>query len=668
MTAFIHTPPAVIANTKYDDYHYRGGVYIFTVTPSPPTPKQDRRPVPRGYVYLPSCRHALHSFFLNQPTQNRTAASAAASAKTKRGKNTPNATVLFPISTSKMTGTRWDRPGWQELISKVEADEVAYICIKDGSRLGRDYLRVGLYRELFRDKGIRLIAINDNFDSDRGDDDFTPFREIMAEWYARDTSKKIKSVIQAKGRSGKPISCCPPYGFVKDPADKHKWLVDLEAAAVVKRIFQMTMDGLGVHTICGILAREKVERPSYYLGSRGGGRHKNDYDRELPYAWGSATIGHILRKLEYCGHTVNFRTSSTSFKSKKKKHNPQEEWVIFEHTHEAIISQEVFDTVQKLRETPRRIDTLDKANLLTRLLWCADCHQKLYNHRKVHADKPAHKKLTDVYCCSTYKLSNSKFNTKCSPHHISTDAARSIILEVIKSTVGYVRNHEQEFVERIRESSVVKQGETAKAYQKQIDKNNKRLTEIERIYKSLYEDKALGKIEQSIFDQMVEAYQQERADLLEKNEAMQLELDADSVRADKFIEIANGIVRRHTNFDDLTQADLTPAMMHEFIDRVVVHECVWSDGNTGAGGRPRGARTQHVEVYLKYIGCFDVPDIRTPEQVEADRLAEEKLEAKRAYHREKTRKYNEKKKARLAAADMAQSIDAPASVPLQAIV
>ena len=448
------------------------------------------------------------------------------------------------------SGTRWDRPGWQELIAKVEADEVACICIKDGSRLGRDYLRVGLYRELFRDKGVRLIAINDNFDSDRGDDDFTPFREIMAEWYARDTSKKIKSVIQAKGRSGKPISCCPPYGFVKDPADKHKWLVDPEATAIVKRIFQMTMDGMGVHTICGILAREKVERPSYYLGSHGRGRHKNDYDRELPYAWGSATISHILRKLEYCGHTVNFRTSSTSFKS-KKKHNPQEEWVIFEHTHEAIISQEVFDTVQKLRETPRRIDTLGEANPLTGLLWCSDCGQKLYNHRKAHADNPTHKKLTDVYCCSTYKLSNSKFATKCSPHHISTDAARSIILEVIKSTVGYVRNHEQEFVERIRESSVVKQGETAKAYQKQIAKNNKRLAEIERIYstvgyvrnheqefveriressvvkqgetakayqkqiaknnkrlaeieriyKSLYEDKALGKIEQVMFDQ-----------------------------------------------------------------------------------------------------------------------------------------------------------------------
>ena len=501
---------------------------------------------------------------------------------------------------------------------------------------------------MFRDKGVRLIAINDNFDSERGEDDFTPFREIMAEWYARDTSKKIKSVIQAKGRNGKPISCSPPYGFIKDPADKHKWLVDMEAAVIVKRIFQMTMDGMGVHTICGILARDKIERPSYYLGSRGRGRHKNDYDKELPYAWGSATISHILRKLEYCGHTVNFRTSSTSFKSKKKKHNPQEEWVIFENTHDAIISQEVFDTVQKLRETPRRIDTLGEANPLTGLLWCADCGQKLYNHRKAHADKPTHKKLTDVYCCSTYKLSNSKFATKCTPHHISTEAARSIILEVIKATVGYVRHHEQEFVERIRESSIIKQSETAKVYQKQIAKNNKRLAEIERIYKSLYEDKALGKIEQGIFDQMAEGYNQERTTIKDKNTAMQSELDA--FNADKFIEIVNSIVHRHTNFDDLTQEDLTPAMMYEFIDRVVIHECEWSDSNTGTGGRPRGRRTQHVEVYLKYIGQFDVPDMRTPEQVEADRLADEKLEAKRAYQREKVRGYAERKRAMAAIA------------------
>jgi DNA invertase Pin-like site-specific DNA recombinase len=541
------------------------------------------------------------------------------------------------------SGTNWDRPGWQELITKVEADEVYCICIKDSSRLGRDYLRAGLYRELFHEKNVRLIMVNDGYDSDKGEDDFTAFREIMSEWYARDTSKKIKSMLQTKGKSGKPISSQPPYGFIKDPNNKHKWLVDPEAAEVVRRIFQMTIDGMGVHTICGILAKEKVVRPSYYLGTRGRGRHKNDYDRDLPYTWTTATIANILRRQEYTGCTVNFRTSVASFKSNKKKHNAPEDWLIFPNTHEAIISQEVFDTVQKLRKTPRKLNSCGEANPLTGLLWCADCGEKLYNHRKSQTRKPTHKKLTDVYCCSTFKLSNSKFNTQCTPHHISTEAARDIILAAIQTTTGYVRQHEQDFVERVRESSAVKQGETAKAYQKQITKNERRLNEIDRIYKSLYEDKALGKINEEMFNQMSEGYQHERVALREKNDALQTELDefnSDSVRADKFIEI----VRRYTNIEELT-----PAIINEFIDKVIVHEGKWSDGNTGEGGRPRGRRTQRIEVYLNYIGSFDVPDMRTPEQVEADRIAEEKLEKSRAYHREKTRKWKERKMARLAA-------------------
>ncbi len=548
-------------------------------------------------------------------------------------------TPYLHIHDDGYSGTNWDRPGWQELIAKIEADEVGCLVVKDSSRMGRDYLRVGLYREMFREKGVRLIAINDGLDSSVGEDDFTPFREIMAEWYARDTSKKIKSVIAAKGKSGKPTSCTPPYGFIKDPNDKNHWLVDPEAAAVVKRIFQMAVDGMGVHHIAGVLAQDKIERPSYYLGSRGRGRHKNDYDRDNRYAWGSATIAHILRKAEYAGHTVNFRTSSASFKSKKKVNNAPEDWLIFENTHEAIVDQATFDLVQKLRKTPRRIDTLGEANPLTGLLYCADCGAKLYNHRKAHTAKPTHKKLTDVYCCSTYKLSNSKFNTQCSPHHISTEAVRGIILDVLRKTTGYVRAHEEDFLRRVRENSAIQQGETAKAHQKLIARNERRLMEIDRIYKSLYEDKALGKIDETIFTSMTEGYGQERLDLRAKTDALQAELDAfdaDSVRADKFAEI----VRRYTSFEELT----TP-MLNALVDRVIVHECNWSEGNTGEGGRPRGARTQRVDVYLKYIGSFDMPDMRTPEQMEADRIAEEKLAARRAYHREKTRLWQERKNA-----------------------
>lgn len=456
----------------------------------------------------------------------------------------------------------------------------------------------------FREREVRLIAVNDNIDTARGDDDFTPFREIMAEWYARDTSKKIKSVFAAKAKSGKPTASTPPYGFIKDPNDKNKWLVDHEAATVVKRIFQMTMDGMGVHKIAGVLAAERIERPSHYLGRQGRGRHKNDYNIDLPYAWGSASIANILRKHEYAGHLVNLRTTSTDFKSNKKKNRPQEEWLIFPHAHEAIVDQETFDIVQKLRETPRRIDTMGEANPLTGLLWCADCNAKMYNHRKAKTEKPTHKKLTDVYHCSTYKLSNSKFQTKCTSHHISTHAVNEIILDVIRKTCWFVREQE-----------------------------------------ALYEDKALGKIKEDIFNQMAEGYQQERVEIREKIETLQAELDAfneDSIRADKFLEM----VRRYTNFDILT-----PAMLHEFVDRVIIHEGQWSDGNTGEGGRPRGTRTQQVDVYLKYIGSFDVPDMRTAEQIESDRIAEEKLQANRAYHREKTRQCAERKRKREAASE-----------------
>jgi DNA invertase Pin-like site-specific DNA recombinase len=541
------------------------------------------------------------------------------------------------------TGTNFNRPGWRELIAEVEAGNVSTILVKTLDRMGRDYLRMGLYREMFRNLGVRIVAIAEGYDSSLGEDDFTPFKEIMAEWYARDTSRKIKSVVKSKGRSGKPISSTPPYGFVKDPQDKNRWLIDPVAADVVRRIFRMTVDGMGVHKIAGILAAEKVERPSYYLGSRGIGRHKNDYDREQPYAWGSATIASILRHLEYAGHTVNFRTSAEDFKTKKVRKNPQSEWLIFENTHPAVVDQVTFDTVQKLRETPRRIDTLGEANPLTGLLWCADCGAKLYNHRKAHNARPTHIKPTDLYHCSTYKLSNSKFNTKCTPHHISTEAARAIIFEAIRNTSGYVREHEDEFVEKVREASVVKQGETAKAHKKQIAKNERRIADIDSIYRSLYEDKALGKIDEEMYGEMTGGYDAERAELREKTAALQAELAAfneDSVRADKFVEI----VRRCTGFEELT-----PAVLNEFVEKVIVHECEWSEGNTGKGGRPRGARTQKVDVYLKYIGNFETPDLRTPEQIEADIIAEEKLERNRAYHREKTRKSTERKKARLAA-------------------
>ena len=263
-------------------------------------------------------------------------------------------TPFVHIQDDGYSGTNWDRPGWQELIAEVDAGRVQSLVVKNLDRIGRDYLRVGLYREMFREKGVRLIAVNDGIDSALGEDDFTPFREIMAEWFARDTSRKIKSVIDAKGKAGKPVANQPPYGYVKDPNDINKWVVDPEAAAVVKRIFRMSIEGMGPFNIAAKLHEEKVECPSYYLAQRGLGNYKTNYDKARPYAWRYQSISQMLSRVEYLGHTVNFKGEKPNFKSKKYVRKPREEWLIFENTHEAIITPETFETVQRLRTTVRR--------------------------------------------------------------------------------------------------------------------------------------------------------------------------------------------------------------------------------------------------------------------------------------------------------------------------
>ncbi|MCL1820401.1 MAG: recombinase family protein [Oscillospiraceae bacterium] len=527
------------------------------------------------------------------------------------------------------------------MVSRIENGEVSTLILKDSSRMARNYLQAGLYRQMFQEKGVRLICINDGTDTALKEDDFLPFREIMAEWHARDTSRKIKSVITAKGKSGKPTSNIAIYGFIKDPDDKNRWLIDEPAAAVVRRIFQMTMDGIGPYEIARTLTEEKVERPSYYLGSRGRGKHKNSYDGEHPYTWWCSTITHILSMPEYCGHTVNFRTRRENFKSKKATQIPAEEWLIFENAHDAIISQEVFDTVQKLRGTPRRIDRFGDANPLTGLLWCKDCGAKMYNHRKtkptLHKNgngKTYEERPQDIYQCSAWKLNKTKFAAKCSAHHIQTKAVREIILEVLRKTAGYVRDHEDEFVELVRASSAVKQGETAKSYKKQIAKNEKRVAELSKVFRSLYEDKALCKLSEERFEEMTAGYEQEEADLKAQTDRLQSELDAfnsDSVRADKFIEL----VRRYTRFEELTNA-----MINEFIERVEIHEGVWSE----SGGQYKGTRRQDVDVYLKYVGKFIAPDMRSQEEIEAERIAEEKAERERTRRRENARKRTEEKR------------------------
>jgi DNA invertase Pin-like site-specific DNA recombinase len=408
------------------------------------------------------------------------------------------------IQDDGFSGTNWSRPGWQEVLAKVDANEVFCICVKDLSRMSRDYLKAGLDREFFREKNVRLIALNDGVDTALKEDDFTPFREIMAEWYARDTSRKIKSAYAAKGNSGKPMSNQTPYGFIKDPNDKHHWLIDPEAAVIVKRIFRMAIDGMGPWAIAEKLHDEKVECPAYYLGTRGIGPRKGDYDKEHPYGWNYNTVGTMLSRLEYCGHTVNFKGEVSHFKDKKWKRNPPEMWKIFENTHEAIISPETFATVQRLRETVRRPNNKGEANPLTGIVYCADCGRKMYNKR--HG-------ISDYYQCQTHKIGANKFAELCSPHHIKSSAVREIILDALRRTSGYIREHETGFIELVREKSTFLHGETVKANKKQLAKNERRIAELEKLIFSIYEDKVKGLLPEERFAIMAKAYEQEQADL-----------------------------------------------------------------------------------------------------------------------------------------------------------
>ena len=297
-------------------------------------------------------------------------------------------TNIVHFTDDGISGTCFDRPGFLAMMKEVEAGNVEYLCIKDMSRMGRDYLKVGQIMEILRQRGVRLIAINDGVDSARGDDDFTPFRNIMNEYYARDTSRKIRSTFQSKGKSGKHLTGTVIYGYLWNEA-RDQWLVDPEAAEVVKRIFAMTIEGYGPYQIASKLKEEKVLIPSAYLAQHGEGVNKNKTFKDV-YGWGSSTICNILEKREYLGHTINFKTRK-HFKDKKSHYVPEDEWTIFENTHEAIIDQQTFDLVQKIRGNVRRYpDGWGEAAPLTGLLYCADCGGKMYVHRTNNGKRISH--------------------------------------------------------------------------------------------------------------------------------------------------------------------------------------------------------------------------------------------------------------------------------------
>ena len=517
------------------------------------------------------------------------------------------------------SGGNFDRPAWKDLIADIEAGKVAHVIVKDMSRAGRDYLQTGFYTEVFfRQHGVHFVAIANSVDSnDQNSNEFAPFLNIMNEWYLRDLSRKQKAAVRVKGESGKPTTNIAIYGYKKDPQDKYHWLIDEKAAAVVRRIFRLTIEGNGPYEIARILFDEQVETPAVYFGKKGMGIWKSRKEFPNPYNWSGYIVGQILSKPEYMGHTVNFRSHKASYKDKSSVPNPKEEWLIFENTHEAIVDKETWELAQKLRKTPRRHDTLGEANPLTGLVFCADCGAKMYNHRSRGTESKPYP--YDAFECSTYKLAGQKRSAACCGHHISTKALRELILETIRAASTFAISDRDAFLEKVRSASQLRQAEAAKETKRKLNKEKKRISELDTIIKKLYESFAVGRITGERFDSLLAEYEAEQKALTASVSEMETQMSVfaeDTDRAKQFLELA----KKYTDFSELT----TP-MINEFVEKIIVHAPEKIDGD----------RVQEVEIYLRFIGRFELP---VTELTEEEIKRQEQLKRHRIKSRERYQK------------------------------
>jgi DNA invertase Pin-like site-specific DNA recombinase len=526
------------------------------------------------------------------------------------------------ISDDGWSGTNWNRPGWQEIINRIEQGEVSAIISKDTSRIGRDYLRMGLYRETFRDKGVRLICVNDGVDTARGEDDFTPFREIINEYYARDTSRKIRAINDTRTKNGKHVTGSVPYGYLRDKNQKSVWVLDAEAAPIVERIFRSVIDGKGVTQIADELTADNILIPTAHWTKVGAGMRS--CPNADPTRWSAATVIQILKKEEYMGWSVLNKTVKETYKSKRKPNAPENK-LIFKDSHPAIITEEMFRIVQRLRETKRVPKTHnDDSNPLTGILYCADCGHKLF-HKQGKSDS-GHKPH-DEYCCSSYR----HYTRSCTMHYIRTSIVESLILNAIKSVANYAKLNEEEFLEKVRQCSNIQAESAVKESKAQLAKMTRRRDEVFRLIKKLYENYALEKITETNFAELLSDYNTEQKNLDTEINRIQAEIegnDNSSVNPDKFLALVN----RFTNFDTYSAT-----LLNEFIERVIVHE---SDKSSGE-------RIQKVEIIFNFIGKFDIP--QEPITITAETSTESKpkrTDKDREYDR---RRYAKKRNAKLAA-------------------
>ncbi len=467
------------------------------------------------------------------------------------------------------SGTTFNRPDFQRMMEDMEAGRIGIIITKDLSRLGRDYLMTGQYIELvFPEHHIRYIAINDNVDTSKSMDDMMVFRNVFNDFYARDCSRKIKAVYKAKGMSGKPLANRPPYGYKKSETDINEWVIDEDAAAVVRRMFQLCIEGNGPSTIATIFTKEKILIPSAYRDNGRNNAHQT--------CWRSSTVSGMLEDVSYAGHTANFKTSRHSYKSKHRTYNPKEKWVIFENTHEPIISQHDFDLVQEIRSHKHRPQKKAdaKPNPFSGIAFCADCGSRMtlaggYNDVKKEYLK-----------CGL----NSRFKEECSTHYIRTEILRKLVIGEINKILASVHENKDRFICTAMKKSESMHLDDVKKAKKTLAKYKKRISELDSLFTKLYEDNVSGKVSDDRFRQMSQSYEDEQEKLKKDAESLTAFINE---REQKSSDISHfiDIVSRYESISELT-ADI----MHEFIERIIVH----------APDKSSGHRQQKVVIVFRF--------------------------------------------------------------------
>ena len=496
-----------------------------------------------------------------------------------RERNFPNVSVY---SDDGWSGTNFERPDWKRLISDIEAGKVGIVLVKDLSRVGRDYLRVGFYTEVtFPQNGVRFIAVNNGVDSaNQSENDFAPFLNIMNEWLVRDTSKKIKAVKRSKGMSGKPITSKPVYGYLMD--EDENFIIDEEAAPVVKQIYNLCLAGNGPTKIARMLTEQQIPTPGTLEYRRTGSTRR--YHPGYECKWATNTVVHILENREYTGCLVNFKTEKLSYKVKHSVENPLEKQVIFENHHEPIIDTQTWERVQELRKQRKRPNRYDEVGLFSGILFCADCGSVMYQQR-YQTDK----RKQDCYICGNYK----KRTHDCTAHFIRTDLLTAGVLSNLRKVTSYAAKHEARFMKLLIEQNEDGGKRRNAAKKKELEAAEKRIAELSAIFKRLYEDSVTGRISDERFTELSADYEAEQRELKERAAAIQAELSKAqeaTVNAEKFMNV----VRRHTSFEELT-----PTLLREFVEKIVVHECSYDENKT---------RRQDIEIYYSFVGKVDLPE------------------------------------------------------------